>query len=187
MAMTLYFMTIPPLFSRVGDIQNIVVLAFKFIPLIFVPIMGIVIAATGNADKSIADLAKNLDSTPGKDAITAGKSILNFKGLGAFLGVFLSISAIFFAYDGFYVAAGIQSEMKEPKKTPAAMFLGMAATTLIYLIIAFAMSINGGSFFGMQDGMEKVFKHKRAAQIVFGIINICIAIGVTGILNGFSM
>ncbi len=52
------------------------------------------------------------------------------------IGLFCSLSAIFFAYDGFYVAAGIQSEMKEPKKTPTVLVVGLSLVTVFYLLIA---------------------------------------------------
>ena len=99
--------------------------------------------------------------------------------------MFLAISAIFFAYDGFYVAAGIQSEMEEPKKTPMAILLGLVFTTVIYLIIAISMSINGGSFSDMLDYMETLMPN--VGHVLFGIVNIMIAIGVLGIINGFAM
>ncbi|WP_029513761.1 APC family permease [Mycoplasmopsis primatum] len=185
LAMSIYFLTVPALWSKVGDIQNIVVLAVKFIPLVFVTIIGFVLVFTGNGgiDKVHAwtQDGKNI-----ADAVKKGEGIASFQYIGAGLGVFLSIAAIFFAYDGFYVAAGIQSEMKEPKKTPLALFLGLAVTTLIYVILAVSMSINGGSFLAMNDYMKKLMGEK-AANIVFGIVNICIAIGVLGIINGFSM
>jgi len=68
-------------------------------------------------------------------------------------GLFIAVAAIFFAYDGFYVTAGIQSEMKEPKKTPLAILFGLIIVTVIYLLIAIAMSLgaSGGSPFGFQD------------------------------------
>ena len=61
----------------------------------------------------------------------------------------MAIGAIFFAYDGFYVTAGIQSEMKEPKKTPLAIVFGLGAVTIIYLLIAISMSLGGnGGLYG---------------------------------------
>lgn len=63
------------------------------------------------------------------------------------------MAAVFFAFDGFYVTAGIQSEMKDPKKLPIAFVVGLTAITIIYLAIAVSMSIStkGGSFFGFLD------------------------------------
>ncbi|WP_036450781.1 APC family permease [Mycoplasmopsis opalescens] len=185
--MSVYFLTVPAIWSKVGDAQNKIVLAVKFLPLIFVPVIGIVLAITGHGGTDNVSVALKPAEGSFSHLVKTGTGITSFAGVGAGLGVFLAVSAIFFAYDGFYVAAGIQSEMKEPRKTPLAIFLGLAITTVIYLIIAIAMSINGGSFFAMQDYMASLFHSKRAAQIMFGLMNLCIAIGVLGIINGFSM
>ncbi|WP_029512514.1 APC family permease [Mycoplasmopsis iners] len=185
LVMSIYFLTVPALWSKVGDIQNKVVTYIKFIPLAFVAIIGYVLKATGSSDAVIT--ASTNGTKEFGDAIKAGSSLTELYGIGAGLGMFLAISAIFFAYDGFYVAAGISSEMKEPKKTPMALLLGLLITTGIYLLIAISMSINGGSFWDMQSAMAKLFKNETAARIIFGIMNIAIAIGVLGIINGFSM
>ncbi|ADN69009.1 APC family permease [Mycoplasmopsis fermentans] len=185
--MTVYFLTVPAIWSKVGSVQNIVVLSVKFIPLVFIAIMGFVLAFTGNGGLNEVNWTMPAPDQTFAEAIKSGKSVTALPKLGAGLGVFLAVAAIFFAYDGFYVAAGIQSEMKEPKKTPLAIFIGLGITTLIYLIVAISMSLNGGSFFGFNGYMSSLFKNEKAGRIVFGLINICISIGVLGIINGFSM
>lgn len=184
LAMSAYFLTIPTLWSRVGDVQNKIVTAIKFFPLVFIAIIGFVLAITKTGGQGDVTIKVTEDIT--KTIANGKEELKNIGGFGAFLGIFLSMTAIFFAYDGFYVAAGISSEMKEPKKTPLALFLGLAITTVIYLIIAISMSINGGSFFGMRDFMANLMG-ATAAKWLFGIMNIAIAIGVLGIINGFSM
>ena len=176
-----YFFFFAGISSKVGNIQNKIVTYIKFFPLAFVAIMGFVLVGMNaggwndvsiGVQKPIGDLAD----------LAAGGSLSSFfPGLG----MFLAISAIFFAYDGFYVAAGIQSEMQEPKKTPMAILLGLVVTTIIYLIIAISMSINGGSFSNMLIYMIDVMQD--TGRILFGIINIMIAIGVLGIINGYAM
>ncbi|WP_036456939.1 APC family permease [Mycoplasmopsis lipofaciens] len=185
LVMSVYFLVVPALWSKIGDVQNKIVLAIKFIPLVGVTLIGFILAFAGKGGTSDVH-ALVQDQGNIQNAIKMGKGIASFSGIGAGLGVFLAISAIFFAYDGFYVASGIQSEMKEPKKTPLALFLGLGITTIIYVVIAISMSINGGSFFGMWDYMKSWWGEK-AGNIVFGILNLCIAIGVLGIINGFSM
>ena len=117
------------------------------------------------------------------DSIEAGGSLQNF---APGIGMFLAISGIFFAYDGLYVAAGIQSEMAQPEKTPMAILFGLLVTTVIYLLVAIAMSINGGDIIGMQDFMKDAFG-ANAGRVIFGVLNLLIAIGVLGIINGFAM
>ncbi len=185
LALTLYFLTAPALYSKVGDIQNIISLAIKLVPLIFITFLGFILVATGKGGASEVSLlvTKNHSYI---EFIKQGKGIEHFNHIGAGLGMFLAIASIFYAYDGFYVSAGIQSEMKEPKKTPMALFLGLSLTTLIYLIIAISMSINGGSFSKMHAYSINLMGLK-ATNIIFGIMNIFIAIGVLGIANGFAM
>ncbi|MBD5423100.1 MAG: APC family permease [Mycoplasma sp.] len=173
-----YFLFVSGISAKIGNIQNKIVTYVKFMPLIFVAIIGFVLVgmnAGGWNDVSIGvDLSnKNLEDGLSLSIFTPG------------LGMFIAISAIFFAYDGFYVAAGIQSEMAKPKKTPMAILIGLAVTTIIYLVIAISMSINGGSFTDMARYMTDTFG--TSGRVLFGIINIMISIGVFGIINGFSM
>ena len=175
-AISVYFIYVSGISSKVGNIQNKIVTYIKFLPLAFVAIMGFVLVGMNAGGEFSIGVQK-----PTAD-LAAGGSLSSF---APGLGMFLAISAIFFAYDGFYVAAGIQSEMEEPKKTPMAILLGLVFTTVIYLIIAISMSINGGSFFGMLDYMDSLMPN--VGRVLFGIVNIMIAIGVLGIINGFAM
>ena len=175
-AISVYFIYVSGISSKVGNIQNKIVTYIKFLPLAFVAIMGFVLVGMNAGGEFSIGVQK-----PTAD-LAAGGSLSSF---APGLGMFLAISAIFFAYDGFYVAAGIQSEMQEPKKTPMAILLGLVVTTIIYLIIAISMSINGGSFSNMLIYMIDVMQD--TGRILFGIINIMIAIGVLGIINGYAM
>ncbi|MCE6061709.1 APC family permease [Mycoplasmopsis agalactiae] len=185
LALTVYLLTVPALYSKVGDIQNIISLAIKLAPLIFITFLGFVLVGTNKGGASeVSWLVQKHQNYA--ELIKQGKGIQEFNHIGAGLGMFLAISSIFYAYDGFYVSAGIQSEMKEPSKTPMALFFGLSLTTLIYLIIAISMSINGGSFTKMHAYSVNLIGLK-ATNIIFGIMNIFIAIGVLGIANGFAM
>ena len=177
-AISVYFIYVSGISSKVGNIQNKIVTYIKFLPLAFVAIMGFVLVGMNAGGWSKVSIGVQKPSAD----LAAGGSLSSF---APGLGMFLAISAIFFAYDGFYVAAGIQSEMEEPKKTPMAILLGLVFTTVIYLIIAISMSINGGSFSDMLDYMETLMPN--VGHVLFGIVNIMIAIGVLGIINGFAM
>lgn len=193
-AISVYFIYASGISSKLGNIQNKVVTYIKFLPLAAVAIIGFILVGLNaggwggvSAGTKLPTIATIIDPNTGKnigiqDSLAAGGKLQSF---APGLGMFLAISAIFFAYDGFYVAAGIQSEMQEPKKTPMAILFGLVITTGIYLFIAISMSINGGSFASMGEFMQKEWKD--AGRIVFGIINIMIAIGVLGIINGFAM
>jgi amino acid transporter len=62
-----------------------------------------------------------------------------FNQLTPAVGIFLSVPAIFFAFDGFYSTAGIQSEMKEPKKVSLAMSLGLAIVSFLNVMISLSL------------------------------------------------
>ncbi len=169
-----WFIFIPGVFSEIGNIHNIVILSVKFIPLVVAAVIGfVVMSKTGKAE--------NLDSIK---IWRAPSSEVTFFKISPLIGLFGSLAAIFFAFDGFYVTAGVKSEMKEPKKLPVALVIGLGIITLIYLVIAISMSIGtqGGKFFNFGDWLDS-----HRLSWLFGLVNICIAFGVLGIINGFSM
>lgn len=181
LAMSAYFIFISGLSTKAGNIHNKVITYIKFIPLAMVAIIGFIIAGQGKGGSINAGVVKPPFTDLG-NTIAGGASFMSF---APGLGMFMAISAIFFAYDGFYVAAGIQSDMKEPKKTPLALLFGLLANTVIYLIIAISMSISGGKLNVLGENMNSAWS--TTGRIIAGIINIMVAIGVIGIINGFAM
>ncbi|MGL5246507.1 MAG: APC family permease [Mycoplasmoidaceae bacterium] len=172
LAISIYFIFSAGLSSKLGNIQNLAISFVKFIPLLVAAFIGYAfIAMEGTGGIEIApnpDL--NYDAT-------------RFSTFNPGFGMFLAVSGIFFAYDGFYVTAGLQTEMKEPQKTPKAILFGLVIVTTIYLAIAISMSLNGnGSFFGFGEWLVS-----ENLDWLFGLINILIAIGILGIINGFSL
>jgi amino acid transporter len=59
-----------------------------------------------------------------------------FTGLSPALGVFASIPAIFFAFDGFYTASASFDKMKNPKKGSLAIALGIAVVSFVYIFVS---------------------------------------------------
>lgn len=172
LAISAYFIIVSGRSSRMGNIQNKIIMGVKFIPLAVAGIIGFVyVAIMGTQGITVNGFNPNFANST------------SFGGISPGLGMLVAIAGIFFAYDGFYVTAGIQTEMKEPKKTPWAILAGLGATTIIYLIIAISMSLNGdGSFFGFGDWLAQ-----NNVSWVFGVVNLMIAFGVLGIINGFAM
>lgn len=177
LAISAFFIFISGMSSRAGNIMNKGIMGVKFIPLFATIIIGFIIAGTvGGANASAGPVIQG-------GAISSTVNSTNFTFMSPGIGLFMAMGAIFFAYDGFYVTAGLQTEMKEPKKTPLAIVFGLGAVTIIYLMIAISMSITGnGGLFGFED-----FLTKNNALWVFGVLNLTIAIGVLGIINGFAM
>ncbi|MGL5591139.1 MAG: APC family permease [Mycoplasmoidaceae bacterium] len=172
LVISIYFIFSAGLSSKIGNIQNLAISFVKFIPLLIAAFIGyafIAMEGTGGIEPAPTPEG-NYDPT-------------RFSTFSPGFGMFLAVSGIFFAYDGFYVTAGLQTEMKEPKKTPKAILFGLIIVTGIYLAIAISMSLNGsGSFFGFGEWLVS-----ENLDWLFGIVNILIAIGILGIINGFSL
>ncbi|MDE5651539.1 MAG: APC family permease [Ureaplasma sp.] len=193
---TFYFLMSCGLSSRLGNIQNIIITVINIIPVGLAIIFGIwgsvsigglaggqagVDSGIITSDQIIADFVGFI-----KPSIETSSpaTIFSFASLSPGFGLFIAAGAIFFAYDGFYVVAGIQSEMKEPKKTPLALVFGLLIITIIYLSVAIAMSF--GSTNGSPSGLEWIFK-KAGVPWMYGVFQILIGIGVLSIINGFGL
>ncbi|PAF54845.1 APC family permease [Mycoplasmopsis agassizii] len=180
--LAIYFIIFSGLSSKLADWQNKIIVILKFIPIVFIVIVGFIVASQYPSNTSA------LVQRPTDLTIASGASIVRF---APGLGLFISLGAIFYAFDGFYVLTGVQSELENPKKAPLALFLGLVIVTVINLSIAIAMTINGGSFFLMADKIRQLFGTNSSGQnvgiILFGIVNIIIATSIMGILNSFSV
>ena len=178
--MSVYFIVVCGLSSKAGNIQNWIITSVKFLPLIFAAVLGFVIFFMNGAKIASPDFNWGFVASPN----TTPSEIYSFSSMTPGFGMFIAVAAIFFAYDGFYVAAGIQSEMKEPKKTPLAILFGLIIVTLIYLVIAVSMSLGSedGSPFGFQTWLES-----KNLTWAYGTFQILIGVGVIGIINGFAL
>ncbi len=184
--MSVYFIVVCGISSRVGNIQNWIITCVKFIPLVLAIGLGFAaFAQNGGKLPSGADWGF-VPVTPAPDGSAAGtaSTIYSFATMTPGFGLFIAVAAIFFAYDGFYVTAGIQSEMKEPKKTPLAILFGLIVVTVIYLLIAIAMSLgaSGGNPFGFQEWLAS-----KNLNWLYATFQILIGVGVLGIINGFAL
>lgn len=174
---SLFFIIISGSSSRIGNILNLSITSIKFIPLIMTVILGIVIFSITPSEIHVSAWVTN------SNEISSIHSNSNFAYISPGIGLFMAMGGIFFAYDGFYVTAGLQTEMKEPKKTPIAILLGLGTVTIIYLIISIIMSLTGnGGISGFENWLIQ-----RDSLWVLGVMNLAIAIGILGIINGFSM
>lgn len=182
---SVYFIVVCGLSSRAGTIQNGIITAFKFLPLVFAAILGFVIV--GMAKHVAGSYAAGfIPSAITSNGAPDASSIYSFTTMTPGFGMFIAVGAIFFAFDGFYVAAGVQTDMKEPKKTPLAILGGLIIVTVIYLIIAIAMSL--GSTNGAPQGYaDFLFAHGAGSAWLYSAFQMLIAVGVLGIINGFAL
>ncbi|MDE5545594.1 MAG: APC family permease, partial [Malacoplasma sp.] len=172
-----YFIVANGLSSKLGNIHNLIILSVKFLPLIFATILGFVIVGI-NGKISTDSYGVGFNPTD------FSNESFSFSQLSPGFGMFIAIGGIFFAYDGFYVTAGIQSEMKKPSKTPFAILFGLVIVTIIYLTISLSMSLGAqdGNPFGYLD-----FLKQHNLLWLYATFQILIGIGVLGIVNGFAM
>lgn len=97
----------------------------------------------------------------------------------AFLGIFASLPAIFFSYDGFYMASSLKSSLKDPKKElPKVMIASVIIITVIYLSIAIAL------FVSSPDG---TYTEMKVSKGFITAIGTGILLATLGILNGFCL
>ncbi|KDE41589.1 amino acid permease [Metamycoplasma hyosynoviae] len=180
--MTVWMVFSAGISSRAGNIQNWIVTAFKFVPLVGITLIGFIFAGKYGIKYESVKISE----------IILNKKTDSFLGISPFLLVFGSLGGIFFAFDGFYVTAGIQSEMKHPEKTPAALTIGLLSMTAIYITVATAMTLGAGNIGAKTDKIGDFYSFGDKLKELghgwaFGLINICISVGIIGILNGFTM
>lgn len=170
----IWYIVVNGLSSHYGNIQSWITSSLKAVPLLFAVIAGFTILGIGGIQGQFAAGFVRSASSPST----------TFTNLTPGFGMFIAIGTIFFAYDGFYVCTGLQTEMKEPKKTPKAVLTGLGVVTTIYLTIAIAMSL--GSEDGTAYGFQK-FLTDHNLSWMYATFQILIGIGILGIINGFSL
>lgn len=178
---TIYFFAIG-LNAKVAEFHNKVILIAKFLPILVTIVVGFVLFFQGGSSKLVNDI----NFLPVEKIKTEGASISSsLPGVG----VLISMSGIFFSYEGFFTAAGLQSEMKEPKKTPIAILLGIGITTIIYLFIAIATSIVGdGSISSfIQIAKNELKWSGLTIKLILGTTFLLIGISLLGIINVFTL
>lgn len=172
-----YFFIVNSISIKFGNFQNWIISLVKFFPLTFAFLLGFIILIYKNGV---------LPETTGAGFVNVPEYTGNNASLSALspgFGLFLAVGAIFFSYDGFYVSSGIMKDLKEPKKAPRAIFLGLAIITIVYLAIAIASSVGSdGSPRGFQE-----FLAEKNLNWLYAIFQFTIAISILGIINGFSI
>ena len=177
-AIMVYFFISAGLSSRAADIQNKIVLSVKFIPLVFCALAGIILACCGKCYVDQPSYPTWVPTSWGMDPGTT--SLAN---LFPVLGIFGSIPAIIFSFDGFYASAGIQSEMQEPRKTPLALIIGLLVVSALDILISISLLV------GSQHGSVATLNFFKDGKwhIVIVLLEVMIAFGILGIVNGFAV
>ncbi|WAM09157.1 APC family permease [Mycoplasmopsis cynos] len=172
LAISLWFIFVSGISVKAGNIQNWIITVVKFLPLLIITILGFYVAKVTQPEVLISP-----DQTK--------YSYTSFTSLSPGIGFFISFAAIFFSFDGFYYSLGIRTEMKQPKRSPFALVLGLSIVTIIYLIIAISMTVaypKSGQFSAFIT-----FLQENKLGWLAGVTNLFIAIGIIGIVNNLAM
>ncbi len=162
-----FLQTISYYSTKAGNSLQIVLGFVKFLPIVIVPIFGFISAS------SAATTVANISSPKG------------FIGLTPFISLFISIPAIFFAFDGFYTVSAIREKLVEPKKLGRAILIGIVIVLSVYMIISIAM-FSGTELSGEGAGTIAGFKNPLPKWLEISI-NTFIVFAILGIANGFAL
>lgn len=162
-----WFMIVNLISFKFSEVSQWVFTIVQTVPLIVLPIIAY--SHVGQVPVLTKEIGEN-----GIGEIPHG-----LNGVSSWIALIAGISAITFAYDGFYVIASMKEKTSGKAKMGAGMVLGVAAVSMIYLFltIAFNVGSSSGTHYGIPGVSEGLMK----------AMNACIAIGIIGIVNGYSM
>lgn len=159
----MWFMITNLISLKFAEVSQWVTTIIQLAPLLVLPIIGF--ANAGDIEGTGTILNKGTEASKG------------LTGASPWLATIAGISAISFAYDGFYAAAAVRNEMKEPQKIGKGLAGGVILISLIYLFITIGFQVAGnGNIYGMQKFMS---------DPIFKMFNAFVAIGIMGIVNSF--
>jgi amino acid transporter len=98
-------------------------------------------------------------------------------------GVLNSIPAVFFSFDGFYSAAGLQTEMRNPRKMPKSLTIGVSIVALFEIFVSTSLLIGSkdGSLFGLNPEVSPF------PTILIQILMVCVFIGMLSVITGSAV
>lgn len=168
-----WFLIISGLSAKATNIQNWIITSVKFIPVVFAILIGfILLIANKNIGNHLPSWLPQYDWNTGQHQLLT-RSV-------PWIGLVGSLPSIIFSFDGFYSAAGIQTEMKHPEKTGLALVTGLIIVSVIDVLITISLLLCSD---GRVVGIDFITNNY---QWVNTTINVLIAFGILGIINGFS-
>ena len=188
MGINTFFILVAGLSVSTGNKINMAIMYVKFVPIAFAFIIGFVVLGIshgGLQGYSHWTYESNyLENHATELGISVNEAPKSFVLMSPVIGVIMSLSAIFYAYDGFYVAAGIQGELKEPKKISLVILVGLLTVTAMYLGISFSITI--GAENGSWTNIGMFFVEKKVSWI-YTIMALLISIGILTEVDVYSM
>ena len=186
-----YFGVVNTLKPRMVMVHSYLAFYIKLIPIFFFGIIAIILLGM-NYDK-VASSTQQLYSLAPSGFMKTDHGDINsylytnpMLMYGPEIGFFLSIPAMFFAYDGFYYVTSIKNQLKDPKQSPKIVVLGILCVVIIFILITISLLLstdvhnpNRGTMLGID-----YLSSNNAWIGVNSFLNICICIGCLGIISG---
>ncbi len=172
LGIALWFIFWTGISSMWGNRFNITVTLLKFFPILIIIIYGL--SSNINGVNNINVLPVPLDPNHSNSLLYKQPML----ALTPWIGFMASVPSIFFAFDGFYKSASLQTKMKNPEKTPKALFWGLVMLTGIYILLTVFMLI--GSFDGSMSGLNM-------PGWMSSVLNTLVAFSALGCLNTSAM
>lgn len=160
----MWFMLINLFSLKYSEMSQWIFTLIQTIPLLAFPIYGFINAG---AVESGTILNKDLEPYTG------------LTGASPWLATIAGISAIAFAYDGFYTAASLRNDMEKPSRIGIGLVGGVVGVSLVYLFLTIGMNVAG-------DGAAPGLAAFMSPQ-VYKMLNGLIAVGIMGVANSFAM
>lgn len=163
-AIFVWFMLINLVSLKLSEVSQWIFTLIQTIPLIVFPIYGFINAG----DVVSGDIwNKELDAYTG------------LTGISPWFATIAGISAIAFAYDGFYASASLRNGMKDPHKIGIGLAGGVIGVSIVYLFLTLGMGLAGD---GAAPGLAPFM-----SPGVYKMLNAFIAIGIMGVVNTYAM
>ena len=166
-AIFLWFIIINFFSLRFSIITQWISTTLQLIPLIILPIIGFIHFGNVTGGTGATIINKHLKARHG------------LVGASPWLATIAGVSAIAFAYDGFYTAASLRSDLKRPKDISKGLVGGVIGISVTYLFLTIGFNVAGtGDIYGMQNFMASGW---------YKMFNVFVAVGVMGVVNSYAM
>ena len=166
-AIFLWFMIINLFSLRFSIFTQWVSTILQLVPLLILPIIGFA---------HFGDVAGGPGATIINKHLPANEGLV---GASPWLATIAGVSAIAFAYDGFYTAASLRNDLKKPKDIGKGLVGGVIGISITYLFLTIGFNVAGdGDIYGMQKFMSSG---------LYKMFNVFVAVGVMGVVNSYAM
>ncbi len=179
----MFFFIIFNYFSlKISGIFSSATTILKFIPIIFIIILGIVIASIEGAIGIFSnENAENIANT----------NNISYSSSPSFSLIISCLPSILFAFDSFTNVGNLALDIKKPEKNVSlSIVIGMLLCSIFYLLITISqiLLMQGNAlalFSGNTEYVNKYF-NQQSRNVLTVIIKVFILISISGVVNSFS-